>query len=145
MKELCIQHINVNRINKIIKKNNLDIIIPSNTYVQIPNYLRHRDKKCWVEPKKFNPYRDFTNDELEAIKNLGFITPESYRFSPFLHNNRACIGKMFSLIEMRLILLYLLKDFTFLLHKDSNVKSFNLGTMAPKNLFVSIIDSNSKI
>ena len=120
------------------------IFLPKKTYVQIPNYLRHRDKTIWETPTIFNPYRNFTNNELEPINKNGFVTPESYRFSPFLHNNRACIGKMFAIIEMKLILLYLLKDFTFVLHGEDNISSFNFGTMAPKNLFVSILNTKSK-
>ena len=120
------------------------IYLPKKTYVQIPNYLRHRDKTIWKSPLQFNPYRNFKKNELEPINKNGFVTPESYRFSPFLHNNRACIGKMFAIIEMKLILLYLLKDFTFVLHGEDNISSFNLGTMAPQKLFVSILNTKSK-
>lgn len=118
--------------------------LPKYTYVQIPNYLRHRDKTIWKTPTIFNPYRQYTINELEPINKNGFVTPESYRFSPFLHNNRSCIGKMFAIIEMKLMLLYLLKDFTFVLHNQDNISSFNLGTMMPQNLFVSILNTKSK-
>lgn len=131
--------------NYIINNNDeKKIHIPKKTYVQIPNYLRHRDKTIWESPTNFDPYRNFTKNELEPINKNGFVTPESHRFSPFLHNNRACIGKMFAIIEMKLILLYLLKDFTFFLHGKDNVLTFNFGTMAPQNLFVSILNTNSK-
>ena len=118
--------------------------VPKNTYIQIPTYLRHRDNEIWESSETFNPYRKFQNKEIEPIINNGFITPESFRFSPFLHNNRACIGKMFAIIEMKLMLLYLLKDFTFILHSEDMVSSFNFGTMAPRNLYVSILNTLSK-
>lgn len=121
------------------------IFLPKYTYVQIPNHLRHHDKTIWKSPKFFDPYRQYNRKELEPINNNGFITPESYRFSPFLHNNRACMGKMFAIIEMKLILLYLLKDFTFFLYSQDNISSFNFGTMMPKNLFVSILNTKSKM
>ena len=126
-------------------ENNKLLFIPKNTYIQLPNYLRHRDKDVWKKPDEFNPYRKFYKSEIEPINNLGFITPESFRFSPFLHNNRACIGKMFAIIEMKLMLVYLLKDYNFFLYNKDNVESQNVGTMAPKDLYISILNSNSKI
>ena len=126
-------------------ENNKLLFLPKNTYIQIPNYLRHRDKDVWKTPDVFNPYRKFYKSEIEPINNLGFITPESFRFSPFLHNNRACIGKMFAIIEMKLMLVYLLKDYKFFLYNKDNVESQNVGTMAPKNLYISILNINSNI
>ena len=58
-----------------------------------------------VGPENLFMYNIF--DQLKPIINNGFITPESFRFSPFLHNNRACIGKMFAIIEMKLMVLEL--------------------------------------
>ena len=51
------------RNNKNIK----NILIPKNTYIQIPNYLRHRDNSCWELPNTFNPYREFLKEEIDHV------------------------------------------------------------------------------
>jgi len=134
-------------IQTIQSSNNNNVIqLPKNTYIQIPNYLRHRDEKVWKNPNFFNPYRKFTNEEYENVLNLSIKTPESYRFSPFSHNNRSCIGKLFAQIEMRLILLYILKDYTFIqTNYNEKIKPTNIGTLAPFNLYISILNINSKL
>ena len=91
---------------------------------------------------QFNPERDFTEEEIwrEDI-NISALPMESKRFSPFSFSRRNCIGKMFSHIEMRMIILYLIRDFHFVLSPlQKNVDSsdlssieFNKGTMGPRN------------
>ena len=118
-----------------IKINGSNIIIPKGTYIQIPNIIRHRSKKLWGEDAmKFNPDRDFTEEEIWHT-NISGINMESKRYSPFSYNRRSCIGRPFAHIEMRLIILYLLKDYYFELSSKQSREDleFNKGTMGPKN------------
>ena len=89
----------------------------------------------------FNPDRDFRDEEFFFDKGLASYNPSSERFSPFTYGPRDCIGKNFSQIEMRLILIHILKDFTFSLSPkqlggyDQNNISFNSVTLAPRSIY----------
>ena len=132
----------------IYGKNNEKKLIPKGTYIQIPNIFRHRNPTLWKNPLEFNPFREFKNCEIWTGNKFNGVNPESDRYSPFMYNSRSCIGKHFAQIEMRLMLLYLLRDFTFVLsntQKKENIE-FNRGTMGPRGgLFVNIISNNSNI
>merc|ERR1712039_1004066 len=99
----------------------------------------------------FNPYRDFTETEMARVGcPMAATNPQSARFSPFAHNPRSCLGKNFAQMEMRLIIAYLLKRFTFTLappydklmnetlgptvSDTSAFRGVNGGTMGPLDL-----------
>jgi cytochrome P450 len=126
----------------IIGKDGEKIEIPSGTYVQIPNWTRHRNPELWGEDvNTFNPDRDFRDEEFYFDKGINSYNPASERFSPFTYGPRDCIGKNFSQIEMRIILLHLLKHFTFSLPKnqlenyDQDHISLNGVTMGPRSIY----------
>lgn len=132
-------------------KNGELVIIPKGTYIQIPNWTRHRNPLLWGnDVNKFNPDRDFKDDELWNNSVFATYNPNSERFSPFTYGPRDCIGKNFSQIEMRIILLYLLKNFTFSLPENQKKTytqktiSFNKATLAPRNIYnQSLTDDNT--
>ena len=108
----------------------------------MPNWTRHRNPKLWGEDvNSFNPDRDFVDEEIYNDKGLASFNPNSPRFSPFTFGPRDCIGKNFSQIEMRIILLHLLKNFTFTLPKkqlntyNQDTISINLQTLGPRNIY----------
>jgi len=121
----------------ILGINNKKVILPKGTYVQIPNWSRHRNPELWGEDSNiFNPDREFRDDEIWNGKVIGSYNPSSKRFSPFTYGPRDCIGKNFSQIEMRIILLHLLRKYSFQLsHKqlhsfkkeDIGINKFTLG------------------
>ena len=118
-----------------ISINESNVMIPKGTYIQIPNIIRHRSKELWGDDAlEFNPDRNFTEDEIWHT-NMSGINMESSRYSPFSYNRRSCIGRPFAHIEMRLIILYLLKDYSFELSSKQSKRDleFNKGTMGPKN------------
>tara|TARA_B100000795_G_C22796549_1_gene439626 strand:+ start:174 stop:1580 length:1407 start_codon:yes stop_codon:yes gene_type:complete len=126
----------------IIGKNNKKIKLLKGTYIQIPNWSRHRNPILWGEDVNiFNPDREFKEDELWNDSIINTYNPSSERFSPFTYTPRDCIGKNFSQIEMRIILLYLLKDYNFYLtpkqvitykNEDMGINKF---TLAPRSIF----------
>ena len=90
----------------------------------------------------FNPHRDFTDSEIWNHEGFGTFTVSSERYSPFTYGPRNCIGKNFSHMEMRLILLYIFKSFDFALSElqmetvdDPKYKGFNTFTMGPKSVY----------
>ena len=116
--------------------------IPKGTYIQIPNWTRHRNPELWGnDANEFNPDRNFKEDELWNNTVINTYNPNSDRFSPFTYGPRDCIGKNFSQIEMRLILLYLVKNYHFIptlkqqTTFDSDNLSFNTNTLGPRNIY----------
>jgi len=94
------------------------------TYVQIMNFTRHRNPELWLDPDIFNPDREFKDSEIWDHKGFGYYNVRSDRFSPFAYGPRNCLGKNFSHMEMRLILLNLFKDHDFIL-SDEQIKTIN--------------------
>ena len=99
------------------------------------------NNKYGEDVKIFNPDREFIDEELWNNSVINSYNPNTPRFSPFTYGPRDCIGKNFSQIEMRLILLHLLKNFTFSLPKSQLTRynqdyiSFNDFTLGPRNIF----------
>ena len=135
----------------ITGKDNKGVRVPKGTYVQIPNWTRHRNPLLWgKDVNVFNPYRKFFDSELWYGDSFSGVNLESERFSPFLYDPRSCIGKTFAQIELRLILLNLLRDYTFVLSNKAIISGerieFNQGTMGPrKGLLINIISRKSKL
>ena len=121
------------------------------------NWNRHRNQYLWgSDVKQFNPYRRFKDSEIWSYKGFGTTTQQSERFSPFTYGPRNCVGKNFSQAEMRLILLYLFKDYEFQLtqeQQNKGIKSINLFTMGPCSykedellgLYVNVVPRKSKL
>ena len=78
----------------------------------------------------------FKEDELWNDSVFNTYNPNSERFSPFTFTPRDCLGKNFSQIEMRIILLHLFQRFSFELRDnfDQPNISINHATMGPRNI-----------
>lgn len=141
----------LNEDDLIIGKNGEEVKIPKGTYIQVPNWTRHRNPELWGDDVEiFNPERDFKEEEIFFEKGLNAYNPCSSRFSPFTYGPRDCIGKNFSQIEMRIILLHLFKHFTFsvpnyqLERYTFKTISMNKATLSPRNIYnSSLYDSKS--
>jgi cytochrome P450 len=123
------------------------VSVPKGTQVQIQNWSRHRSTELWgADANDFNPDRDFQDRELWHDQGFAAYNPHTDRFSPFTHPPRDCIGKNFAQMEMRVILLHLMKTFSFrpapqlqkwLAEKGSLASTemgINLGTMGPRDV-----------
>jgi len=133
----------------IVGKNGEQVKINKGTFIQIPNWTRHRNPLLWGDDvDKFNPDREFVDDELWNNSVFASYNPNSERFSPFTYSPRDCIGKNFSQIEMRIILLHLFKEFKFSLpHQQKNtysdeIVSLNKATLAPRNIYNKSLKDN---
>ncbi|CAL1298224.1 unnamed protein product [Larinioides sclopetarius] len=73
------------------------------TCVMMP-YLVHRDEKVFNNPEKFNPDR-FSPENLIKYNSNSYI--------PFAAGPRNCIGQVFALIEEKIILSTLLRNYSF--------------------------------
>jgi cytochrome P450 len=132
--------------------------VPKGTYCQIINWTRHRNKELWGDDYNiFNPNRDFKDSEIWSYDGFGTYNISSDRFSPFTYGPRNCIGKNFSHMEMRLILLNIFKNHDFYLNKDQKTDDINIGinlfTLGPKSnkkdelygMYINIVPRKSKI
>jgi cytochrome P450 len=98
------------------------------------------------DANEFNPDREFSDRELWHGSGFAAYNPHTERFSPFTHPPRDCIGKNFAQMEIRTILLHLLRDFSFELSdpmqkwlaekgpRASIEIGINLGTMGPRDV-----------
>ncbi len=138
------------------------VTIPKGTYCQIINWTRHRNQLLWGHDVNiFNPYREFKDSEIWSYKGFGTYNVSSDRYSPFSYSPRNCIGKNFSQMEMRLILLNIFKHFDFELDTKQDINSnnpnymgLNTFTLGPYNIydtdellgmFVKVIPNNSRL
>ena len=114
------------------------VTLAKGTYVQIPNWSRHRNPELWGDDAdQFNPLRDFQEKELWEGTYAGF-NPYTERFSPFAFAPRDCLGKNFAHMEMRAILTNVFSTYRFELsepYKQSVAyREVNNGTMGPRDL-----------
>mmetsp|Transcript_41143 Transcript_41143/g.87088 ORF Transcript_41143/g.87088 Transcript_41143/m.87088 type:complete len:578 (-) Transcript_41143:134-1867(-) len=111
--------------------------VPEGTYVQVINWLRHRNPKLWgPDAEVFNPDREFTPDEIWEGRGFSARNPSTLRFSPFTFQPRDCMGKNFAQSEMRAILTQLLHHFTFELEdpsREEHQTGVNFGTLGPRD------------
>ena len=129
------------RDDNITGINGEKILLEKGTYVQIMNFTRHRNPDLWEEPHIFNPDREFLEKEIWDYKGFGYYNVQSERFSPFAYGPRNCLGKNFSHMEMRLILLNIFKDHDFILSDkqvatidDPKYMGVNTFTMGPADI-----------
>eukprot|EP00931_Biecheleriopsis_adriatica_P102516 TRINITY_DN77476_c0_g1_i1.p1 TRINITY_DN77476_c0_g1~~TRINITY_DN77476_c0_g1_i1.p1 ORF type:complete len:614 (+),score=133.21 TRINITY_DN77476_c0_g1_i1:26-1843(+) len=128
-----------------------DVQLPKGTLVNIVNWSRHRNPELWGSAAdEFDPYRDFAAEEVARVGcPMAGKSPQSERFSPFAHAPRSCLGRNFAQMEMRLIMLNLLRSFDFSLaapydslqHSKTGVtarpdefRGLNRATMGPMDL-----------
>ena len=134
--------------DEIIEGKEGKVTIPKGTYVQIFNYSRHLNPELWGEDANdFNPEREFKDNEIWDNEGHAFYNPSSKRFSPFTYGPRDCIGKNFAQLEMRLILLNILKNYNFILDQKQNQEIFknheiNKATMAPMDIYNPVNEFN---
>ena len=92
-----------------IKDVNIDgIDIVAGTQVMVSSLAVHRNKDVFEDPDTFKPERWFGNKDLSKGE-----------YFPFLFGKRQCIGKEFALMEMRIMLIKIAKNFTVDLVKEN--------------------------
>ncbi|XP_059171881.1 cytochrome P450 3A21-like [Physella acuta] len=89
------------------------VTIPKGAIVTIPINLIMTDPELWPEPKKFDPER-FTPE------NKAKRDPFSYM--PFGYGPRICLGQRLAMMELKTIMVYLLKEFRFELSERTEPK-----------------------
>ncbi|CAG5134780.1 unnamed protein product [Candidula unifasciata] len=100
------------RLTNETKKYN-GVKIPKGCAVQIPTGLIMKDPKHWVDPEKFDPDR-FSPENKANRDPLAFM--------PFGYGPRTCLGMRLALMELKVILVYLLREVRFTLSERTEPK-----------------------
>ncbi|KAH9276701.1 hypothetical protein BSLG_008479 [Batrachochytrium salamandrivorans] len=85
--------------------------LPAGTHIAMRLRALQRDPRYWDAPLKFNPER-FDSQPV----------PGSY--FPFGEGPMTCIGQKLALLEMRLVIIYLLRHFSFQIHDEKDIHVF---------------------
>ena len=107
--------------------------IPKDTAVLIPTYSIHRDPEFWPNPSKFDPQR-FSQEAKQSR--------DPYTYMPFGHGPHNCIGMRFAQMEMKLVLIHMLKGFSFELAPDASyppVLSLQATLSVPQGVTLRIV------
>ncbi|XP_060573682.1 cytochrome P450 4F1-like [Ruditapes philippinarum] len=102
-----------------------DRIAPKGTIVLINVWILNHMENVWgPDHMKFNPER-FSKENIDKI--------EHFQYVPFSAGPRNCIGQNFAMNEEKVILSKLLRNFTFRLDPNFEVKRNISGVMRAKN------------
>ena len=103
--------------------------IAESTTILLSTYVTHRHPALWERPNEFYPEH--------FLKNIGQVGRHKYSFYPFgggLHN---CIGRHFVELEMMIVIVTLLREFTF--KTNGNVKEAASITLKPDRDIVATV------
>ncbi|KAM8862585.1 cytochrome P450 3A27-like [Spinachia spinachia] len=103
-----------NRLDRVAKSSvEIEgVTIPKGTVVMIPVYTLHREPTLWPEPDAFRPER-FSKENKDSI--------DPYSYLPFGAGPRNCIGMRFALLMMKLSLVEILQNFSFVTCKETRI------------------------
>ncbi|XP_067005981.2 cytochrome P450 4C1 [Anabrus simplex] len=100
-------------------------LIPSGVNVYIPTFLIHREPELYPQPDKFDPDRFLP----ENAKGR-----HPYAYIPFSAGPRNCIGQRFALMEEKVVLSTILRNFRVTsLDRQENIKLLGELILRPKD------------
>ncbi|XP_062552476.1 probable cytochrome P450 6a13 [Armigeres subalbatus] len=99
-------------VSKDYRLPNSDVVLQQGSTIVIPVYAIHHDPEYYPDPERYDPDR-FTPDQV-AKRN-------PFTFLPFGEGPRICIGMRFGMMQARVGLAYLMKDFRFTLSSKTPV------------------------
>ncbi|XP_044738022.1 cytochrome P450 9e2-like [Chrysoperla carnea] len=89
-----------------------DIFLEKGTNIEIPIYGIHHDPQFYPNPDKFDPER-FSDENRHNIDPMTYL--------PFGVGPRNCIGSRFALMEIKVAMFHLIKNFEIILTNKSTV------------------------
>ncbi|CAL8325642.1 unnamed protein product [Merluccius merluccius] len=101
------------------------VTIPKGTAIVVPVYTLHRDPALWPEPEVFRPER-FSKENRDNI--------DPYSFMPFGVGPRNCVGMRFALMMMKLCVVEILQNFSFVTCKETEEETMNVEALSRAEL-----------
>jgi len=101
----------------------MGIPIPKGGNVNIPVLFLHRNSSYWEKPLTFYP----EHFHEEAVKNR-----DKLAYIPFSAGQHRCIGEYFSLVEVQIALIQLIKNYHFKIELPQNLDLELLVTIKPQ-------------
>ncbi|MDO9240700.1 MAG: cytochrome P450, partial [Methylicorpusculum sp.] len=83
--------------------------VPQGTSVIMSLYATNRDSRWWERPNEFHP---------EHFLNSGVTPRHKYTFLPFGGGVHNCVGRHFAELEMMVIIVTVLREFTILVNEE---------------------------
>ncbi|XP_062621095.1 cytochrome P450 3A19-like, partial [Saccostrea cucullata] len=107
--------------------------IPKGMQIAIPIWILHHSEKLWEDPEKFDPERF-------SAENKAKMNP--YKFMPFGYGPRICIGKRLALIEIKVAMTKLLRQFVLSTCSKTNIppKLTNRGLTKPETMCLKVTE-----
>ncbi|KAK3736032.1 hypothetical protein QZH41_002750 [Actinostola sp. cb2023] len=84
--------------------------IPKDALILVPAYSIHRDPNIYPNPEKFDPER-FSAEAKQSR--------DPYLYIPFGHGPRNCVGMRFAQMEIKLVLVRLLKKYSLVVTTET--------------------------
>ncbi|XP_015033184.2 uncharacterized protein LOC26529268 [Drosophila willistoni] len=101
------------------------LILPTNTQIGVQVFDIHRNPKYWPQPDEFQPERFYKENSKDR---------PTYAYLPFSAGQRNCIGQKYAFLEMKTLLVVVLKHFKILPIMDPESFGFHAGiTLRTKN------------
>ncbi|CAB4478310.1 cytochrome P450 [Rhizophagus irregularis] len=103
-------------------------LIPKNTIIMISISGLHKSPEIWgPTATEFDPKRWLDSTLTENVSNLNFL--------PFSAGARSCIGNKLALVEFKVILSILIRNFVFQITEGSHIKKRNFVSSKPYSHF----------
>lgn len=115
-------------VTKAYKVPGMNFSLPKGLLVMVPIYGLHHDEDFYPNPEVYDPER-FSPEEVRKRN--------PYTFMPFGEGPRNCIGMRFGMMQAKVGLATLLKNFSFKLSKKTAVPL----VIDPKSIVISALDS----
>ncbi|KAL7735211.1 hypothetical protein ACLKA6_016127 [Drosophila palustris] len=101
------------------------LILPARSQITLHIFDIHRNPKYWDSPDEFRPERFLPENSKDR---------HTYAYIPFSAGQRNCIGQKYAMLEMKTLLIVVLKQFKILPLVDPKDFFFNIGiTLRTKN------------
>ena len=97
--------------------------IPANSLIMISPYITHRLPEYWSNPEEFNPER-FTKEKVAARPR--------YAYYPFGGGKRQCIGEVFAMTEMQLVVAAITQKYRLSSVPEHPVEPEPMFTLRPR-------------
>ena len=110
--------------------------IPANSLIMISPYVTHRLGTYWENPEEFKPER-FTKEKVAARPR--------YAYYPFGGGQRQCIGEVFALTEMQLVIAMVAQQYRLNLVPGHPVEEEPMFTLRPRYGIDMTLEARSSI